>query len=43
MGTSYRDQLIKAMRELLPGQFFLVWRCMETGNGRRNGWFGRPC
>lgn len=41
MGTSYRDQLIMAIGELLPGQFFPNCRCGEVSNGRRNGWRGR--
>ena len=36
MSQSYRDELVVAMRELLPGQFFRV--CPSTGMslGRRS-------
>jgi hypothetical protein len=40
MGISYGEQLIAAMRELLPGQFFRVWPCTEMPTGRRNVWCG---
>jgi hypothetical protein len=43
MGKSYCNQLLVAMGELLPGQFFLRWPCTEMSNGRRNGWLGPAC
>ncbi|MFN2111149.1 MAG: hypothetical protein ACK2UI_15955 [Anaerolineae bacterium] len=41
MGLSYREQLVVAMRELLPGRFFRRWQSMAAQNGRHNGWRGR--
>ena len=43
MDESYRSQLIEAMRELLPGQFFRVWPRGATPSGRRSGWPGPAC
>lgn len=40
MGASYRDQLVKAIAELLPGQFFPNCRWGEVSNGRRSDWLG---
>jgi hypothetical protein len=43
MGVSYVNQLIEAMRELLPGQFFRVFPCTEIQIGRHNVWRGPGC
>jgi hypothetical protein len=43
MGQSYRNELVVAMRTLLPGQFFRGWPFAEMWVGRRSGWLGRGC
>ncbi len=43
MGISYSDQLLVAIGELLPGQFFPSCRCGAVSNGRPNGWPGLAC
>jgi len=41
MSQCYRQQLVEAMRQVLPGQFFRGCRSPEGLIGRRSAWRGR--
>mgnify|MGYP007059411431 CR=1 FL=1 len=43
MGKSYRDQLLAAMREVLPSGLFRGCRSAAVYLGRRSGWHTPPC
>lgn len=43
MCVSYREEVVLAMRELLPPRFFRGGRSAAGKNGHLNGRYGRAC